>query len=217
MAITLLQLNYKLQQVISETGPNSPGIGHALTMAANDGERLFKKRVQEEGKNAEGNPFPAYSTRPMLAGRSSFKTDKAFNAIAGSKAKRKELKWVTLGGNRYQQYLSESAGDGSNLKKLFVLPGGYKQFRELHSRQTKFVDFTFSGDMMNNIKVKSSSSDHSNGVAVIGPTKDIEIRKMEGNQNRKGTIMSLSNDEVKLVSRTFEEEILKYWRKHGLL
>ena len=59
--------------------------------------------------------------------------------MPGSKQKRRELKWVTL------------QRGGRNIK-LFELPGGYKEFRDIHGRQTDHVDFTFTGKMWGNIK-----------------------------------------------------------------
>lgn len=201
MAITLLQLNEKLAGVLKETGTGGPGLGHAMLIAANDANALFKKRIQESGKNAKGQMFRPYSTKPLAVNRGTFKSDKAYNAVAGSKGKRKNLDWFT-------------SKDG---KKMFWLSGGYKQFRDLHERQTQFVDFTFSGEMMGNIKVKSSSSQHNSGVAIIGATKDDEIKKLESNIARRGEIMELSESEAGDVAKILESELINYWKKYQLV
>ena len=139
----------------------------------------------------------------MLAGKKSFKTDAAFNKIAGSKQKRKELKWVTL-------------GEGDGAKRLFEIPGGYKQFRDLHGRQSGFVDFSFTNDMWNNIQVVSSSGEHQNGVAVIAAKKESEKKKLAGNTERKGDILKLSKDEIDTISRIYDAHVGKLIQKHGL-
>ena len=41
------------------------------------------------------------------------------------------MDWVTLGGNRYSQMLSASAGGSIDLKRLAILKGGYKKLRAL--------------------------------------------------------------------------------------
>ena len=139
---------------------------------------LIKQRVQETGTDADGKRYNPYSTRPMLANRGGM-TVSAYNQIAGSKDKRKELKWVTLDGH-----------------KLFEVPGGYKQYRELHGRQTGFVDFSFSGRMWSNITLISSPADHNSGIAIIG-TKDPKINDIiEGNTKRRGDILDLSKKEI---------------------
>ena len=113
----------------------------------------------------------------MLAGRMGMTTS-AYSNIAGSKDKRAELEWVTYKG-----------------RKLFELPGGYKQFRELHGRQTGFVDFTFTGRMWNNIKLVSDRAELNSGVAVIKPTEDIQKKKLSGNTEKRGDILALSKAE----------------------
>ena len=62
---------------------------------ASTANTMIKTRVIKKGQNAEGEQYDPYSTKPMLASRGGM-TQAAYNKIAGSKAKRKELKWVTL-------------------------------------------------------------------------------------------------------------------------
>ena len=130
-------------------------------------------------------------------------TTSACSSIAGSKTKRKELKWVTL------------QRGGKNIR-LFELPGGYKQFREIHGRQTGFVDFTFTGKMMGSIHILSNPSQHSQGVVVIGPNTDEEQKKMAGNEKRKGEILNLSDSEIKEIADMFKVDTLKVFRDNGL-
>jgi len=194
--------------------------GQIMLQVAESANTMIKIRITEKGLNASNVKFPDYSTKPMLAGRQSFKTDAAFNQIAGSKEKRKELKWVTLEGSGFSSYLSASSGGkGPNIaggKHLFEIPGGYKQFRELHGRQTAFVDFSFSGRMWSNIKVVSNDVDHMKGRAKISTTSKEEEDKLSGNTERKGEILALSKEEIDDLSKYMENALVEVWHKNGL-
>ena len=52
---------------------------------------MIKQRVQEEGKDAKGQSFPPYSTKPMLVGAKTFKKKNADKFFG--KEKNKELRW----------------------------------------------------------------------------------------------------------------------------
>lgn len=159
---------------------------------------FIKQRVQETGKDAEGASYRPYSTKAMLANCSSM-TGSACAKIAGSKEKRKELDWVTINGH-----------------KLFAIPGGYKQYRELHGRQTDHVDFSFTNRMWNNINVISNQSDHQNGVAIIGAKNEEEKKKLEGNTKRRGDILDLNPKEIYDLYTTYHLNALQVFRNNGL-
>jgi hypothetical protein len=159
---------------------------------------LIKERVQETGTNAKGQKYKPYSTKPMLANCSSMILSSC-NKIAGSKEKRKELKWVTIKG-----------------KKLFEIPGGYKQYRELMGRQTAFVDFSVTNNMWNDINIISKSSDHQKGVAIIGAKQEIEKKKLEGNTKRRGDILDLNAKEIEDLKLTYNLGVLNIFRINGL-
>jgi hypothetical protein len=221
MAISILELNKNLQGVLNDLAGGAQQV--IMAKIAEDANVLFKKRIVETGKDAKGKSFPPYSTSPMLAGRKSFKTDAAFNKIAGSKDKRRDLKWVTIGGSSgFSSFLSVSAGTSTGMAnegkgvRLFEIPGGYKEFRELHDRQTRFVDFSFSNDMWNDVKVKSNKQEGKNQVAIIGATAEKQIKKLEGNTKRKGEIMALSQSEEMILAKEYEREIVNIFRKNGL-
>lgn len=197
MSITLIEYSKRLNGVIKDLqgGAN----GQIMAQVASDALAMVKKRVQDKGENAEGAKFPAYSTKPMLASRKGM-TGKAYSSIAGSKDKRRELEWVTINGH-----------------KLFSIPGGYKQYRDLSGRQSGFVDFTFTGSMWNNIKLISPKSELDSGVAVIKPTKDIEKKKLAGNTERKGEILALSDKEKQRLVQIYESGIENVFRKNQLV
>jgi hypothetical protein len=195
------EYNARLQGVIDDL----QGGAHADVMVrtASDAIVLIRKRIQERGEDSDGKPFTPYSRTPMLANKSGMALD-AYSKIAGSKEKRKDLKWVTI-----------KRGD-KNIR-LFEIEGGYKQFRELHGRQTRFVDFTFKGEMMGNIAIVSNQQQHTSGEAVIRPKSDNEVKKMEGNNTRRDIqILSLNEDEIGMLQRIYDKGILQIFRKNGL-
>ena len=175
MAISFLELSNELNKFAGHIEGTERGT--IMIKMANEALILNRQRVQEKGQNADGSAYKPYSTKPMLAGRMGMTTS-AYSNIAGSKDKRAELEWVTYKG-----------------RKLFELPGGYKQFRELHGRQTGFVDFTFTGRMWSNIKLVSDRAELNSGVAVIKPSEDIQKKKLAGNTERRGDILALSKTE----------------------
>ena len=220
MAITVIELRDKLNAVSEDMFRDQEFIMEKLAM---DALSAIKTRVIEKGEMASGGKFPAYSTKPMLANRGSFKTGAAYNKIAGSKKKRKELKWVTIGGSSgFASYLAVSSGTSKgdvNEGKgatLFEIPGGYKQFRELHGRPTGHVDFSFTNEMWNDITLKSSVEDHRSGLAVIGAVEALQKKKLAGNTERKGEILALSQTEINDLVRTYDEMIENIFRKNGL-
>lgn len=182
---------------------------------------LIKQRVQEKGEDAGGQKYAPYSTRPMLANRSGMNVS-AYNKIAGSKDKRRDLKWVTLGGSSgFSAYLNVSAG-GSGMTnegkgaRLFEIPGGYKQYRELHGRQTGFVDFSFSGRMWSNVALISLPADHNSGVAIIGAKNTETNDILEGNTKRRGDILDLSDKEIDELKEMYNLGMLKILKQNGL-
>jgi hypothetical protein len=195
MAITLIELSKQLSAFANDlTGQEQ---GNLMQLLALDSLAMIKKRVQETGVNAKGTKYDPYSTKPMLASRKGM-TQSAYDTIASSKEKRRELKWVTINGH-----------------KLFEVEGGYKQYRELHGRQTGFVDFVFTGRLFGNIKLVSPQSELMNGIAVIKATQELEKKKLSGLTERKGEILALSKSEEQAISKNYETWVVKLLKKNG--
>lgn len=197
MAISFLELSNELNKFAGHIEGTERG--SIMIKMANEALILNRQRVQEKGQNADGSAYKPYSTKPMLAGRTGMTTS-AYSSIAGSKDKRAELEWVTYKG-----------------RKLFELPGGYKQFRELHGRQTGFVDFTFTGRMWSNIKLVSDRAELNSGVAVIKPSEDIQKKKLAGNTERRGDILALSKTEEQRLADIYSVWIEGALRKFKLI
>lgn len=153
-------------------------------------------RIFGEGKNEKNSQIGKYSTKPTLAGAKSFTTKSGFNKIAGSKTKRKKLEWVTI----------RSGGKQVN---LFEVPGGYKQIRSLDGSQTSFVDLTRSGEL---------KSDFAKAAQRLGPfkyatgvRKDINSKKIEGNEKRFGGIFQPTKKERGFHSEQVSKLLAKIW------
>jgi hypothetical protein len=172
--------------------------GELMAKIASSAFSLLRKRVREKGINAEGQKYKPYSTHPMLANCSTMILSSC-NKIAGSKDKRKNLKWVTINGH-----------------KLFEIPGGYKQYRELMGRQTNYVDFSVTNNMWNDINVISKGADHEKGIAIIGAKQEIEKKKLKGNTERRGDILDLSDKEIEQLKTSYNLDVLQIFRNNGL-
>lgn len=198
--MTSEELDRRFEKTINDIQGNE--FGKLMVYAGQDALALIRRRVQEEGVNAEGQMYKPYSTKPMLANCSSMTTG-ACGRVAGSKQKRRELKWVTL------------QRGGKNIK-LFELPGGYKEFREIHGRQTEYVDFKFTNRMWNDIKVVSNNTEHNSGVVRVAATLELEKKKLEGNTARRGSILKLSPGELNTLSSRFNMGLTQIFHNNGL-
>lgn len=172
-------------------------------------------RIIATGVNAEGQKFKPYSTKPMLVGMGSF-----FKKTAGDKfLGNKKTDWRTVGGSSgYAAYLSASAGNKTGDKgvHLAILPGGYKQLRELQGRQTAFVDFSLTQAMWKDISVISKPTDHQKGTVIIGAKDDTEKKKLEGNTKRRGDILDLSSKEIDQLKQEYNLGVLQIFKTNGL-
>lgn len=195
--MTFPELDKKFDTIINDAKTHYHG-----DLMANVGmhaRKLIFDRVTKTGVMANGSKFPAYSTKPMLSGCSGFVNKSSCSVLLNSKEKRKGYEWRTVKGNH-----------------LFILPGGYKQFRSLQGRQTAFVDFTMTGRMWNDINLISSSSDHQKGTAIIGARLPEEKKKLEGNTKRKGEILDLRMQEVETLMKEYSLGFLQVVRNNGL-
>ena len=199
--MTIQELNVKLDNVVRQLS-GGPELGNIMVGAGSAALEKIRTRVIETGVNPKGQKYAPYSIEPMLANCSSMTTS-ACSKVTGSKAKRKELKWVTI-------------KRGEKAIRLFELPGGYKQYRDIHGRQTDHVGFSFTNRMWNNIKLTSEGSEHNRGIARIGATEEKEQKKLTGNTERRGEILMLSPKELTEISGYFNSEIDKILKNSGL-
>lgn len=199
--MTYEEYNRSVDAVIADLQGGAHGL--IMVKVALNSLALIKKRVQETGTDAEGQKYGAYSRKPILIGCSTFIQKSACEALLGSKPKRKKLEWRTI-------------GSGPTAKRLAILPGGYAEVRTRQGRQVNHVDFSVTNDMWNDINIRSTSSDHINGKAVLGARLEKEKKKLAGNTERKGEILNLSDSEIETIKRVYNAEVLEIFRKNGL-
>jgi hypothetical protein len=173
--------------------------GQVMVEMALNALTLIKQRVQQKGVDSSGSKYKPYSTKPMLTGRKNFVKTSAFDELLSSRQKRKESQWRTVKGHH-----------------LLLLPGGYKQFRQIQDRQTNWVDFTFTGGMWKDINVISKTSDHQRGLAIIGARNEKYKDVLSGNTKRRGDILDLSHQEIEQLKTSYNLGVLKIFRQNGL-
>lgn len=176
-------------------------VAHAQVMLslALNAIALIKARVANEGVNAQGESFGEYSTKPMLVGKKSFRNKSGANEFMGSKTKRRALEWRTIKRN-------------GKIYRLAIIPGGYKQVREMSKLQVKHIDFSFTGRMMKNIAVVKHDRTH----ALIAPKSEDNKKKLVGNSERFGRILELSQSEWALLQEKYDLQIVQIFRTRGL-
>jgi len=157
---------------------------------------FIKQRVIEKGEDAKGSKYKGYSTKALLVGGKSF----IQKSSADSFFKNKETKWVTI----------------DKTKHLGVLPGGYKQLREMQGRQTDHVDFSYSGRMWADVNVISTTGDHNKGISIIGSKTEEGNDKLAGNTEKRGDILDLSQKEIADISLAYSLNTIKIFKKNGL-
>lgn len=218
--MTFKEYDTKFTKVISEVSNNQNG--ELMVKLGISALTLIKERVIETGVNAKGQKFAPYSTKPTLIGCKTFIQKSACQALLGSKTKRKELEWRTVGGSSgFAAYMNVSAGGsgsagGGKGVHLAILPGGYKKIRELQGRQTDHVDFSVTNNMWNDINLISKQGDHQKGTVIIGARKEEEKKKLTGNTKRKGDILDLNPKEINDLYESYHLNTLQIFRNNGL-
>ena len=152
-------------------------------IAATVSERVIQKSV-----SGDGSHFSAYSTKPMLTSGTTVKSKSVWNAKASSKAKRSNLKWVTI------------QKGGKNIR-LFELEGGYAELRRLEGFSNRYKNFWFTTEMWRMFGLKQASKSNQ-GFKLIFAGKTSEAqKKMDENSAREGkNILDMTSGEVQEIS-----------------
>ena len=196
--MTLPELDNAFSAIIRDV--ESEPFGNIMVQIGSSATTLIRERIIKTGETAEGGKYPPYSTKPILSGCKNF----IQKASCETFVKKDDTKWAMIDRGTPQ------------MRPLFIIPGGYKQFRELNQRQTAFVDFAFSDRMWANIKIVSANSEHNQGVVRIGATTDEDKKKLEGNTKRKGDILKLSQSELSELTDIFDIGLTQIFERHGL-
>jgi hypothetical protein len=195
------EYNKRLGKVIQQT--QNFDNGETMVKVAISAWTSIYQRVHNSGTDAKGQKYAPYSTKPMLVGCKSFRVNDC-NTIFGSKEKRKGLEWRTVNGHH-----------------LAILPGGYKQWRQIRGAQVNYVDFAVTNTMWNDINVEKSGTvskqgDHMRGVAIIGAKQEQEKKKLAGNTKRKGDILDLNQKEIEDLKLTYKIAELQIFKNNGI-
>lgn len=148
---------------------------------------LVRRRIQNEGKNADGARLDSYSTNPVPA----------FFFFGDS---------VTAAG---EAKIRASAKKGHGVS--------YKEFREYNNRRTDITDLTFTGSMWKEMDVFPLDSTAVKATVKIEPRTQRSKRVAAFNSDRYGNILALSKlerDQLKeanfrRVAKIIESEFVK--------
>lgn len=188
-------LDKKLQQLENNLISEAPRI---VSEYAVDFTALAIQRLQTDGvKGAE------YSTKPMLATQSMFNRKAAFKPdVIGESLGRDETGKLVKGGVRTKKGNIKKSGTekkyrwvkfpgASKAVPVMELQEGYKELRELNGLQTGHVDLTFTGRMIQNIKVINNRQEGLKFLAVIGASDEENKKKMMGMFDRFGDYLTV--------------------------
>lgn len=152
---------------------------------------MIDRRVRQKGEKSEGGQFKPYSSKPTLIGASSF-TSKTHSDKVFGKEKNKALDWVTYRGH-----------------KLAVMPGGYKQIREVEGRQTDHKDFERTSALWQSIHVIGTKETAPGRYQTsVGTENPASINKMQGIIDREASeLLSLSDSEAQNLSNVLAEKL----------
>ncbi len=152
---------------------------------------MINKRVRRSGIGPDGSNYKPYSSKPTLIGAKSFVTKAAANSVFGSKEKRSELQWFTV-----------------NSHRLAVLPGGYKQIRQIEGRQVQFKDFERTSEMWKSIHVLGTQGSGSRFITTIGTENKLSNMKLSANVDREGKeILKLTTQEETELQKILDRYI----------
>lgn len=169
---------------------------------------LSIRRIQKEGVTGK-----KYSTHPMFATQNMFNRKDRFKPTEiASELGRDESGKLVKGGSRNKK--GEVAKKSTAKKRVMwikfkgarkavpvmLLPGGYKELRQLNGLQSNFVDLTFSGRMVQNIKVLKSSSREAKFLAIVGVDNPENKGKLAGNAKKYGDFLAPTEKEEEVLS-----------------
>lgn len=156
---------------------------------------LLKQRIVNSGVASDGSSFKPYSSKPILVGAKSFRTKSAAQSVFGSKDKRKKLDWRTID-RRGAKY------------RLALLPGGYKQIRQIDGSQVAHKSFLRTGEMWLSIHTLGTRQEGDGKfTTTVGSQVDLSNKKLEGNESREGK-------EILMVSQKEENQLTEILDKY---
>ncbi len=201
--MTLQEFDRQLQGFIAELDQTREQ--EALAMASNALSSI-SARVINQGKKADGNQFPPYSEtqmpvwfyagKPTRAGSAYGKLQKAVKS--GKIGSKKKVKSKATG----KDYVLETAS--------------YKEWREVNNLPTDVKNFSFTGQMWQQVGVEMVLNSPDRRLVVVhvkGLTKEAR-EKLSYAAVRHGNILSISPEELDRVRRANEMRIQRIAEKY---
>lgn len=162
----------------------------------------ISQRVVQRQISHKGTSFSKYSTKPYYTTGRDERSDKVYKALAGTKAQRKNLKWITVKEN------------GVNVHK-FLLKGGYQQFREIYGYSNTRKSFELSTQMWRHFGVKKSIKKANEIIITIGGTNREAQAKIDENSAREGmSIIGLTQKEQEELEIYVDKQMLKLLKQY---
>jgi hypothetical protein len=143
------------------------------------------RRIHNEGKDVNENQIGKYSTKTTFIGSSSF-----VNKGTASKVftKNNKLEWRTI-------------DKGSKQVHLALLPGGYKQIRQIENFETSHVNLQRSGRLMKDYCVNADGKDY-----VIGFASDYGKKISEGQEDHFAKrIWGISRNDTRIIDKILKD------------
>ena len=163
----------------------------------------IEMRVRDKQKNWQGQSFSRYSTRPMLTSGTTAKSRRVWRAVASSKAKRRELDWVTI------------KKGGKNIH-LFELKGGYAEMRRIEGFSNANKSFEFTGEMWRKFGIKDVKTGSGVIIFKLGGKTVASQDKIDWNSEREGiNIIQPSQDEINYLQDKINRLLPEYLAKVG--
>ncbi len=155
------------------------------TLAGGDAAALVAARVRNEGKNADGGQFSAYSTSEVPA---YWMVGRSRTGSADDKVKQLARKRETI---------------------------SYKRFRELNGLRVDVKNFEFTGELWRKFNVKSVKIGASIMEVTVGGTDQRSANLFTWLSEKEGIpINAASVDELALVKQTIQDWIIGVIKKH---
>jgi hypothetical protein len=155
----------------------------ALTIA-NEAKALAASRVQNEGKNSKGGKMPLYSDKP--------------------------LPLYYFGNSNNQGAVAKFKKDVTDGKAV----SSYETFRRYHGMPTDKRTTTFTGDMWKDVHVEITEKTATKTEVTIKARSQRNQNKLNWNSKTANTnILSLSDEERKLINEAHQEMINEYLKK----
>ena len=176
----MLKLTDKLEEIYELLNKE---VRNAEQVAMHELLGLYLRRIFNEGKATDNELIGLYSTKPMLTGSKNF-----INQGRAQSFFKKKNEWKTIKTPKGKQALA-------------LIPGGYKEFRQLNGFQSDKVDLEFRGDLFRSIVVSEF-----NGNIVLGfsSLKEATLSKNLEAKYKKA-IFTPTQNEIKIAEETFND------------